>query len=305
MTARALILIAAASLAAPAVWADEAAVQRTWLERVAISAADKACNLFNEGERLALQSGIYQAEGELLRANKTREEMDRLSAEVSAHARSLGCANPSVVQVAATIRSSYRQFAKTNYLEYPSARATWGASRAESDKWAVNQEDKITGVTFGLRRTAEEDQGITLAATIPAQGLEPSSLQLVLRDPDKMPEPWFGAITGPTEKLIAAPRSIAKVEWAGKIFKGKDPEGRPIWIFYFSPDAITRLEALDPREAVQIDIVPSQRAKDQTVRHVAFEVGDIRAAHAFSMIPKLEPSGTPSAAGGVATADAH
>lgn len=289
MTRRALIFVAV-FLAAPAAQADEAAVQRTWLERVAISAADKSCNLFTEGERLALQSGLYQAEGELLRANKTPAEMNRLAAEVSAHARSLGCAHPSVVQVAATIRSSYRQFAKTNYLEYPAARSTWGASRAETDKWAVSQTDKLTGLVFGLRRTAEIKEGIALSVTIPAQGMEPSSIQLVLRDPAKMPEPWLGSIAGATKKLVAAPRSIANVEWAGKIFKGKDADSNPVWIFYFSPSAITRLEALDPREAIQIDIVPSQRAKDQTVRHIQFEVGDIRAAHAFSMIPKPEPT---------------
>jgi len=239
-----------------------------------------------EGERLALQSGLYQAEGELLRANRTPAEMSRLAAEVSAHARSLGCAHPSVVQVAATIRSSYRQFAKTNYLEYPAARSTWGASRAATDKWAVSQADKASGLVFGLRRTAEIEEGIALAVSIPAKGMEPSSVQLVLRDPAKMPEPWFGSIAGATKTLTAAPRSIANVEWAGRIFKGKDADSQPIWIFYFSPAAITRLEALDPREAVQLDIVPSQRAKDQTVKRVVLEVGDIRAAHAFAMIPK-------------------
>ncbi len=302
MTGRALTLLAAALLAAPAAWADEAAVQRTWLERVAISAADKSCNLFTEGERLALQSGIYQAEGELLRANKTPAEMNRLAAEVSAHARSLGCAHPSVVQVAATIRSSYRQFAKTNYLDYPAGRSSWGASRAGTDKWAVSQADKVTGLVFGLRRTAEIEDGIALAVSIPAQGIEPSSIQLVLRDPAKMPEPWFGSIAGATHKLTAAPRSIASVEWAGKIFKGKDADSQPVWIFYFSAGAIARLEALDPREAIQLDIVPSQRAKDQTVKRVVLEVGDIRAAHAFAMIPKPEPAPTAAAPGEAAPA---
>ena len=66
--------------------ADAAALRRTWLERVAISAADKACALFSEGERLALRSGLYQVEGELLRAKQNRAEMTRLAAEVSEHA---------------------------------------------------------------------------------------------------------------------------------------------------------------------------------------------------------------------------
>ncbi len=293
MSRRALTFAFAILFAAPTASADTAAVQRTWLERVAINAADKACNLFSDGERLALQSGIYQAQGELLRANKTSAEMEKLADEVSTHARSLGCAHPSVVEVAATIRSSYRQFAKTSYLDYPARRSSWGASRSGHDKWAVSQTDKTTNTTFGLRRTPD---ALRLAITIPAKGLEPSSVQLVLRDPDKLPEPWFGSIIGATKELSAAPRSIARIEWAGEIRKGKDAIGDPIWIFYFSPDAVTRLEALDPREAVRLDVVPSQRAKDQKVNSVSFEVGDLRAAHAFSLIPPPEYAPAPDAA---------
>ena len=294
MLGRALTFAMLASLAAPAALADPSVVERTWLERVAISAADKSCNLFSEGERLALRSGIYQAEGELLRANKTAAEMQKLEAEVTAHARSLGCAHPSVVEVAATIRSSYRQFAKTSYLEYPTPRSMWAASRSAHDKWAIGQTDKKTNVVFGLRRVKED---FKLSVSMPAKGPEPQSVQLVMRDPDKMPEAWLGSITGATKDLSPPPRSIARIEWAAEIRKGKDVVGDPIWIFYFNADALTRLEALDPRESFRLDFVPSQRAKDQTVRSVAFEVGDIRAAHAFSQIPAPEyPAPTQAAA---------
>lgn len=293
MSGRALTFALVALFAAPAALADTDAVQRTWLERVAISAADKSCNLFSDGERLALKSGIYQAEGELLRANKTTTEMERLAEQVTAHARSLGCAHPSVVEVAASIRSSYRQFAKTGYLEYPAARSTWGASRSAHDKWAVSQTDKITSVVLGLRRIKDD---IRLAISMPAKGMEPSSVKMILRDPDKMPEPWLGSITGATKELSAAPRSIARIEWAGEIKKGKDAVGDPIWIFYFNPAAIEHLEALDPRETVRLDFVPPQRVKDQTVKSVSFEVGDIRAAHAFALIPAPEYAPSPDAA---------
>ncbi|HPN05933.1 MAG TPA: hypothetical protein PK050_08990 [Hyphomonadaceae bacterium] len=294
MLGRALTLAMLTGLAAPAALADSSGVQRTWLERVAISAADKNCNLFNEGERLALQSGIYQAQGELLRANKTIAEMQKLEAEVSAHARSLGCAHPSVVEVAATVRSSYRQFAKTSYLEYPTPRSTWAASRSGHDKWAVAQTDKTTDTVFGLRRVKDD---LKLAISMPAKGLMPQTVQLVMRDADKMPEAWLGSITGATKELAPPPRSIARIEWAAEIRKGNDAVGAPIWVFYFNAAALTRLEALDPRESFRLDFVPPQRAKDQTVKSVAFEVGDIRAAHAFSQIPPPEyPAATQTAA---------
>src|SRR5262245_30828394 len=122
MRPRLLTSLLAVALAAPA-FADPGlkAVERTFLERTAIAAADQTCNLFTDGERLALTSGLYQSEGELLRAGKDPDELADMADEVRAHAKELGCAHPSVMEVAATVRSSYRQFAKTTALDYPAA----------------------------------------------------------------------------------------------------------------------------------------------------------------------------------------
>jgi hypothetical protein len=296
------VAILAFLIAAPAAAADPAAVRRTWLERVAISAADESCNLFSEGERLALRSGLYQAEGELLRNKQSRTEMLLLSAEVSEHAKSLGCGHPDVVSVAATVRNSYRQFAKTSFLEYPASVSTWGASRSEHDRWAISQTDKASALIFGLRRVPGRPDDSRLAIAMPARGATPASAQLTFRDPDKMPEPWLGAISGKAGKLVAAPRAVSRVEWAGKVMSGKDEVGDPIWIFTFDAAAIDALELLDPREAVQVMLNPAPRAKDQKPRQVSFELGDFRAARAFSQIPKID---FPAAQTASATTEAH
>jgi hypothetical protein len=282
------LTIAIVLAAAPAALADPAAVRRTWLERVAISAADQTCHLFSEGERMALLSGLYQAEGELLRANQSPAEMRRLAAEVSEHAKSLGCGHPEVVNVAATVRNSYRQFAKTSFIEYPAARSTWGASRSVHDRWAVSQTDKDSGLMFGLRRVPGEPDLVRLAVAMPARGVTPASAQLVFRDPEKLPEPWLGSLLGKSTKLTAAPRSVSRIEWASKVMSGKDEVGDPIWIFSFNASAIDGLELLDPREAVQVNLLPAARAKEQTPKIITYELGDFRAARAFSMIPKTE-----------------
>jgi hypothetical protein len=88
---RRAVLGLSAALAAPPAWADLKGVERSVLERSAITSADKSCDLFSDGERLALKSGLYQAEGELLRANYRRSELERLAAEVASHTRALGC----------------------------------------------------------------------------------------------------------------------------------------------------------------------------------------------------------------------
>jgi len=280
---------------APVALADAAALRRTWLERVAISAADKACALFSDGERLALRSGLYQVEGELLRAKQTRSEMARLAAEVSERAKNLGCGHPDVVSVAATVRSSYRQFVKTSYIEYPAANSTWGASRSEHDKWAISQTDKVSSLIFGLRRTPGKPDEFRLAVAMPARGATPASAQLVFRDVEKMPDPWFGSLSGKDGKLTTPPRATSRLIWAGKVMAGKNEVGEPIWIFTFDAGAVDQLELLDPREAVQVNLMPAPRAKDQTVRKVAFELGDFRAARAFAMIPKADFPAQPAA----------
>jgi hypothetical protein len=214
--------------------------------------------------------------------------MTRLAAEVSEHAKDLGCGHPDVVSVAATVRSSYRQFAKTSYIEYPAARSTWGASRSEHDKWAISQTDKASGLIFGLRRTPGKPNEFRLAAAMPARGATPASAQLVFRDVEKMPDPWFGSLSGKDGKLAAPPRATSRLIWASKVMAGKNEVGEPIWIFVFDASAIDQLELLDPREAVQVNLLAAPRAKDQTTRQVTFELGDFRAARAFAMIPKAD-----------------
>jgi hypothetical protein len=273
-----------ALLATPAAGADPSLVERTYLERVAIAAADASCNLFSEGERLALRSGLYQAEGELLRADYSPAKLESLGAEVRAHAKSLGCDHPAVLEVAATVRTSYRQFARTNYLQYAGGASAWDASRADSDDWAVKQTDMTTGVIIGLRR-GEEFEDLRFAVAIPADGRAPSSVQVFVRDVQKMREAWLGPIFG-AKTLAPAPRSISRPEWAAELEEDEDAAGDPFYVFYFGNTAIERLELLDPREAVQIELTPSPIDKDKTPVKIAFEVGDLRAAHAFAMIPK-------------------
>lgn len=291
---RAPLLAALLGLAAAPAAADTSGVERTYLERAAITAADRSCDLFSEGERWALRSGLYQTEGELLRAGRSPAEIARLTAQVSTHARELGCEHPSVLQVAATIRDSYRQFAKTSWIEYPARHSVWGASRSGHDAWAVMQIDKPSGAMFGLRRdlsakTANEaDQPLRIAIAIPAKGRAPASARLYARDPEKMREPWLGSLFGLTDAVSTAPRSVARPEWAGEFRREKDSVGDPIWVWYFGEAAITRLEGLDPREGVQIELTPSPMVKNAQTIRLLFEVGDLRAARAFAMIPPPE-----------------
>jgi hypothetical protein len=271
-----------------------AAVERAFLERSAISAADAACNLFTTGERYALKAGLYQSQDELLRANYAQARIDDTAASVRAHAKSLGCDHPAVRQAAATVRDSYRQFAKTNYLEYNGAHGIWRASRVAADQWALSELDKASGVAFGLRNSTDDKKpGLRLAIAIPQGDTLPATAQLYIRDPVRLDEPWLGSLFGATGQLTPTPRSMTRVEWAAETAEEDDITGDPFQVYYFSDAAIARIEALDPREAVQLELTPNPRDKNQAPVRISFEVGDFRAAHNFVLIP--QPTYTPVA----------
>lgn len=274
---------------------DTTGLERTYLERAAIAAADRACNLFTDGERLALQSGLYQTEGELLRAGRSPTEIRRLTAEVSTHAASLGCEHPSVLQVAATIRDSYRHFSRTTWIEYPTARSSWGASRSAHDAWAVMQPDKATGAMLGLRRDSKT-KDLKLAIAVPAKGRAAASARLFMRDTARITDPWLGSLFGSSGAAGAPPRSLARGEWAGEFKRETDALGAPIHVFYFGASTLQRLEQLDPRETIEIELTPSEMARDAKPARYVFEVGDIRAAHAFVRIPAPTYAAAPTRA---------
>ena len=275
-----------------------AAVERAFLERAAISAADDACNLFTTGERYALKAGLYQSQNELLRANFSHDKIDDTAASVRAHAKSLGCDHPSVRQVAATVRNSYRQFAKTNYLEYAAGHGVWRASRVSADQWALSELDKATGAAFGLRNSTDKKKpGLRLAVAIPVGDSLPATAQLYIRDPARLDEPWLGSLFGSTGQLTPTPRAMTRIEWAGETAEEDDITGDPFQVYYFPEAAIARIDALDPREAVQLELAPNPRDKNQQPVRILFEVGDFRAGHNFVMIPQPTYAPTPDAKG--------
>ncbi len=233
-----------------------------------------------------MKAGLYQSEDELLRANYSQAKIDDTAAEVRAHAKSLGCDHPSVRQVAATVRDSYRQFAKTNYLEYSGSHGVWRASRVDGDQWALNELDKTTGAMFGLRRSADKDHKLRLAVAIPVGDTTASAVQLFIRDPAKLNEPWLGSLFGSNGQLSPSPRSMTRPEWASETDEEDDITGDPYQIYYFSNDAIKRITSLDPREAILLELTPDPRAANQKPVRISFEVGDFRAAMNFVQIPQ-------------------
>jgi hypothetical protein len=287
-----------ASLTAEAAVAEtsSAAVQRTYLERAAISVADQRCNLFSEGERFALAAGLAQSRGELLRNNIKPAEIQLRTREVAEHARTLGCDHPSITEVAARVRDSYRQFAKQTSLSFPGLYGQLEASRSPTDAWAVMSRQKETGAIMGLRRRpVGEEKQIQLALALPITIGTPSTARVFMRDAARLADPWFGPLGETSSELAPPPRALSRGDWASDLLRYKAPTGKYLYAFYFSPATLTRIEALDPREAIVFEVTPDPKSgKTEPARYV-FEIGDLQAAHSFVQIPPPEYAAPPDA----------
>ncbi|MBI1339504.1 hypothetical protein GC169_04730 [bacterium] len=261
------------------------AVERVFLERAAISEADRRCNLFGEGERIALRSGLSQVRNELLRADYTRVRIDAAEAEARAHAASLPCTHALIVDTSKMVRDAYKAFAGSVYMEYAGVNGHWAASRSIHDRWAVFTADPATGARLGLLRGPDESV-LRLAAALPAEtSAQPTSARLLMRDPAALEDPWLGPLFARSPTLTAPPRSASHVAWAGE-FRTDTGPGREVWrLMLFSDETVARLAALDPREAVVLEISTSSRADGPSETRILFEAGDFAAASDFVAIP--------------------
>lgn len=313
MIGRIALALTLTLLMAATALADTRVLERTYLERAAISEADARCKLFTDGERFALRSGLYQSRNELLRNNYSLDKLEDVAADARNHVRTLSCDNQAIREAALTIRDSYRMFAKTNYLEYPGAHGHWGASRVAFDQWAVMEADEHTRVAIGLRRGgpdalrrlalphepgADADLDIRFAVALPAGdwAMAPASVQIRSRDETKLNQPWLGNLYGATTNLAAPPQGVSRSDWAGGVDHKDDITHKPFIVYYFPAAVAAHLALLDPREAIEVAVTPSPRAADQKVKSYLFEIGDFSAALAFALIP--QPAAAPAPAEG-------
>jgi hypothetical protein len=150
-------------------------------------------------------------------------------------------------------------------------------------------------------RRGEAFDDLTFAIGVPAAGRAPSAAQIFVRDAARMREPWLGPIFG-AATLAPAPRSISRPEWAAEMDEHENAVGDWFYVYTFSPSAFERLSLLDPRETAQIELTPSPLEGKKAPIRITFEVGDLRAAHAFALIPKPTASGLAAAAPAKASA---
>ena len=277
-----------------------------FVERAALRAANAACNLFEPGEALALDMGFYQARNALLRGGYDSRMVAALEREAADYAGDKSCDDPAMASSAALLKNAYKAFTRTPFMEFKGDVRQWTATRTLTDTWSAWQQAPGSPVRFGLIRPIRADDPLALgdpdapredpvlAAALPLRdgAGAPAYARIWMRDPRKLPEMWDGGLRGFIPgALDAPPRGLSRQIWASerRVVDGPpygDGDKTPDALFLFDARAEKLLSELDPREAVTLEFTPSDRDRKGKPVRVVMEVGDFRAAAAFSRIPR-------------------
>lgn len=273
-------LLAAALTAAFAVSASATEpgpnAREAYVERRGLIEADSQCRLLAPSIRAALNVGLSQARGSLLREGWSNTQLRQLEQTVIASARARACTDARTSEAVAGANRAFAQWANAGVMEFPGWERAWIARRAAGD-WRLAQHiDAPISAMFGVRDSGDA-QRLTLAVSIPNANAAPTSARLVLRDRNRagateisLPQRIsYGLSAGapPVTASLSVPATRAIERISG---------GRTQAIFTFPDTAFRDLLALDPRESVELHV-----SQGRVTHRLLVEVGDVAAARAF------------------------
>lgn len=271
-----LILLALALGTATTASAAENA-RTVFVERRALLESDAQCRLFEPSIRAALNVGLAQARGALLREGWTNARLRELDNAAVNAARGRACGDERTATAAADARRSFAQWANAGTMEFPGWDRSWRARRVVDDSgWRLSQEISApVPAMFGVRQVGDV-QHLTLIVPLANGVSAPTSVHLIIRDRAR------GAM-----REIALPQRISQGLQAGlpsPLASASIPATRTIErrngqqaaVFTFPDTAFRDLVALDPRESVELRLETGRATQSLLV-----EVGDVAAARAF------------------------
>lgn len=275
---RALLLAAALTAFFAAAASAQAGpnAREAYVERRGLIEIDNQCRLLDRSIRDALEIGLAQARGSLLREGWSTAQVRQLEQSVVGAAQSRRCDDPRSRQSVADANRSFASWANAATMQFPGWQRGWTARRAH-EGWRISQMiDAPIAATFGVRQQASA-QRLTLTLPVARGAAAPTSARLVMRDQARarateisLPQRVaYGLAAGEApahaQQTIPATRSIERVD-----------ANRNQAVFTFPDDAFRDLLALDPRETVAIEVQTGH-----VTQRLLVEVGDIAAARAF------------------------
>lgn len=266
---RFLSLFAFLLFAGPAA-ADAPGAQAAYAERRALLEADSVCHLFTPDIRHALEAGAWQARGALLREGWTRARLAELEQAAVRAARGRACSDPRTLDAAARAREGFQSWLRLHVMDFPGGERGWLARRTPDPAGflIVQNIPAPRTASFGIREDA-----VALSMPFGVTAPPPASAELIMRDPARARTTLFDVPGRAVHGLEAGAPSLATAQrFMANARRIETVGGVRRVIFTFPTAAIQAMAALDPREAVIVQL-GEQR--------LLIEVGDIAAARAF------------------------
>lgn len=247
-------------------------------ERSALLGADRTCGLFDPGLRAALKAATAQARGVLLRSGWSEARADDLGRRASAEGAAKRCTDPAVTAAATNARAGFDGWTRVMSMRFAGGERAWTARRTrDADGFYLRQEMTAPrAATFGVR---QEGPRAAVALMIPLAANEPmpSGARMYFRDRTRAPRS-AADLPGRTRTglaAMAASHNSATVVWTSgrRLEQARDKRAA---LLLFPDSVLTQLAALDPREAIEVEV---DGARGVTRFYV--EVGDYAAAQAF------------------------
>ncbi len=285
--------IAGAVLALTAAQSAHAAALDLYYERALMGAADARCGLFTPQIGAALAAAEAQARGAALRSGAPGSSLRATAASAAAKAAATSCVSPDLKLAAARVRQAFQDYGRLQRMDFPGELAGWKADRTlpvRTPVWRLVQTASLGGqpLSFGLAGRWGAPQAL-IAVTSVAGGDTPYAARLVMRDLARSSEPYLNQVrAGSSAKLplwARTPPRWASVVFAAEARSPADPSLAPpgagsAMAFRFPASAAQAIAALDPREAITVELLYPAPTGD-VVRKAYVEVGDFAAGQAF------------------------
>lgn len=262
-------------------------------ERTVMTAANSRCGLFEPAVGAALEAGRIQARGAALRGGSTSEALGEVERRARSKAFGAACDSPDVQKAAGRVRTAFEGYAKLQRMTWPGDYAGWQGDRMitrDNPVWRLSQ-SSVFGydrMVFGM--AGKSGQGVLLAAVNFSDGATPYAARVVMRDPARTQQAYLDRRTSGMKGRIPLsarmPPAGATRSWSAEARSSASerllPKGATKGLLYrFPMAAADAMAALDPREAVVVEFVFSDRAGRDVVRRAYVEVGDFAAGRAF------------------------
>ena len=270
------LTIACAMLAASSSWAQQAPDARAaYVERRGLIEADSACRLFTPSVRDALNVGLAQARGSLLRAGWTNAQLVELDAAARGAAQRRNCADARTQSAADAARRSAAAWVNAGTMTFPGWERAWLARRTPNAMgWRLSQE-LAPNATFGVRDSAGA-QRLALATT---QYPQSARVTLSLRDPTHARAGEVTLNQRVAYGLAAGLPAGGRARDYPATHRRQRIGGSAHSVFEFPDAAFRDLLELDPRESIVLQVTNGRASERLLV-----EVGDVAAARAFLLV---------------------